>query len=71
MVRQRRGAAELSLAKCQRLPALFVDGRRINRFCFEPTKLIYFFFLSFNVALIKHGLQPSLAVFYLSSFLSF
>lgn len=70
MVRQRQGAAELSLAKCQRLPALFVDGRRINRFCFEPTKLI-FFLLSFNVALIKHGLQPSLAVFYLSSFLSF
>lgn len=37
-----KGAGELSLAKSQRLPTLFVDGRRINRFCFEPTKLIFF-----------------------------
>lgn len=68
-MREERGerTAELSLAKSQRSPVLFVDGRRINKACFEPTKLI--FFLSFNVALIKHGLQPLLAVFYLSFFL--
>lgn len=39
-------AAELSLAKSQRLPMLVVDGRRVNRFCFEPTKLIFFCLLT-------------------------
>lgn len=43
-MREERGerTAELSLAKSQKSPVLFVDGRRINKVCFEPTKLIFF-----------------------------